>query len=134
MLITGRKRFKHIMRNGIRNFCNPGAIFQNRCCKVVHECAIINISIDIGIELLLKRFRNALEPMLKQSFSGRITNSLKGKFSNVSEKETQNLDAYLLFTKGRFHLSQRTESGISKATDFFRKAGPWWMFYRIVSF
>ncbi|MCG2588660.1 tetratricopeptide repeat protein [Rhodohalobacter sulfatireducens] len=64
---------------------------------------------------------------IQSELAGRITDSLEGRFTKETTDQpktepTQNLDAYLLYTKGRFHLSQRSEVGISQAISYFRGA------------
>ena len=45
-----------------------------------------------------------------------------GAHTRGSRRPTENLAAYNLYVQARYHLSQRTEEGLRKATEFFEKA------------
>lgn len=64
---------------------------------------------------------------IQSELAGKITGSLRAELTSfekdlVDEKPTENLDAYLLYTQGRSHLSQRTEQSILKSNNLFREA------------
>ncbi|TVR19741.1 MAG: hypothetical protein EA391_00180 [Balneolaceae bacterium] len=64
---------------------------------------------------------------IQSELAGKITGSLRAELTSferdlVDKKPTKNLDAYLLYTQGRSHLSQRTEQSILKSHALFREA------------
>ncbi|HMB97428.1 MAG TPA: BTAD domain-containing putative transcriptional regulator [Balneolaceae bacterium] len=64
---------------------------------------------------------------IQSELAEKITGSLRAELTpfekkRVEEKPTDNLDAYLLYTQGRTHLSQRTEQSIHKSLNLFRES------------
>ncbi|TVR33796.1 MAG: hypothetical protein EA390_03685 [Balneolaceae bacterium] len=64
---------------------------------------------------------------IQSELAGKITGSLRSELTSfekdlVDEQPTKNLDAYLLYTQGRSHLSQRTDQSILKSHSLFREA------------
>lgn len=64
---------------------------------------------------------------IQSELAEKITGSLRAELTpfekkRVEEKPTDNLDAYLLYTQGRTHLSQRTKQGIHKSLNLFRES------------
>jgi len=64
---------------------------------------------------------------IQSELARKITGSLRDELTTleknlVDEKPTENLDAYLLYSQGRSHLSQRTEQSILKSHTLFRES------------
>ncbi len=64
---------------------------------------------------------------IQSELAEKISGSMRAELTSaektrVDERPTGNLDAYLLYTQGRTHLSQRTEQSIFKSLQLFREA------------
>lgn len=60
---------------------------------------------------------------IAQSVATALKIQLAGKEENqIRKKATENLEAYGLYLKGRFHWDKRNEEGLKKSIEFFEKA------------
>ncbi len=65
----------------------------------------------------------ALQDRVTQTVVARLRSELLAPASApVAPRPTENLAAHNLYLQGRYHLNQRTEEGLQKASDFFEKA------------
>jgi len=102
--------------------------------KVVHRKDDLTVQVDLvdttkGSQIWGERYMRKLSDIVnvEQEIARQITERLKIELSGeerkrISEKPTQNIEAYHLYLKGRYQWNKRTEEGLQKARDYFQEA------------
>ena len=82
-----------------------------------------------GASLWAQTFDEKLTDMfsVQDAISSRVVEALKIKLSNEEErrfarKQTDNVEAYQLYLRGRYHWNRRTADGINKAVEYLSQA------------
>ncbi len=87
------------------------------------------INVDDGSHLWSERFDRELEDVfaVQEEIARAIVDKMKVKLvhkpdESLIRKQTENLEAYSLFLKGRYHWHQLTPEGWKSSLDYFQKA------------
>jgi serine/threonine-protein kinase len=82
-----------------------------------------------GYQIWSERYDREMDDVfaIQDEISLEIVNKLRLKLggkerSMLFKRYTEDIEAYSLYLKGRFHLNKRTEEGLQKAKEFFEKA------------
>ncbi|PYV44329.1 MAG: hypothetical protein DMG06_06885 [Acidobacteria bacterium] len=85
------------------------------------------INVSDGYHLWSESYERKMEDVfaVQEEISNAIVNALKPfcqEEPSVVRRASENLEAYHLFLKGRFHNRKRTEGGLKRAIEFFHQA------------
>ena len=87
------------------------------------------ITVDDGYQLWSERYDRSMADIfdLQDEIAEAIGTELKGALtpgeqSQIRQRQTNNVDAYTLYLKGRFFWNKRTEEGLGQALNLFRQA------------
>ncbi|HEU0047262.1 MAG TPA: hypothetical protein VFQ43_06630, partial [Nitrososphaera sp.] len=85
------------------------------------------INVSDGYHLWSESYERKMEDVfaVQEEISNAIVNALKPfcqEEPSVVRRASENLEAYHLFLKGRFHNRKRTEDGLKRAIEFFHQA------------
>ena len=87
------------------------------------------VGVAKGLQLWGKQYNRKLSEIqsvqeeIVRDISGRLALGLTGEqIQKVVKRSTQNSDAYDLYLQGRYELEKRSEEGIKRAIEFFRRA------------
>ncbi|MBS1787829.1 MAG: protein kinase [Acidobacteria bacterium] len=110
---------------------NVGAVLEGSVRKSGNRLRITAqlINISDGYHLWSERYDRQMEDIfdIQDEISLAIVDALKVKLlgaekAAVTKRYTDNLEAYELYLKGRFHYGKWTEEGLKKSVEFFYQA------------
>lgn len=102
--------------------------------KVLQRGEMLTISMELmdvrdGSQLWGKQYNRKLADTLavQEDIAREVTDKLRLRLASVEEKRltahvTENVEAYQLYLKGRYHWNKRTPDGIQKAIESFQQA------------
>ena len=110
---------------------NVGAVLNGRLLKVGDRWLIRTelIKVDDGSQLWGAEYNTTLADLfsVQDEVSKKISESLRLRLTGedeekLSKRYTQDVEAYQLYLKGRYHWNKRNEQGFRTGIDFFKRA------------
>ena len=87
------------------------------------------VNVEDGSQIWGRQFRSSMSDLSRtqDDLAAAVSDKLQLRLDNAEETRrakhaTNNSEAYRLYLPARYHLNQRTESGISKSIEFFQQA------------
>jgi len=128
--VTGRSAEDLDLRD-LAHRLRVGSLVGGSVRRVNERIRIVARLVDTGngTQVWAETYDRAMEDIfeIQSDVATQIARALSIRLSDeesrrLSRRPTQNLDAYDLYLRGRFHWNRRTEAGLSKSIDLLRRA------------